>query len=146
MWTVEHQIVAPVSRSKLWRAWVDVESWSEWDPRCQWVRLNGPFKSGQSGRAKFRGGPPSDYTITSVDAERVFWLEAGSRLVRTRYEHELSDHADGGTEVCQRVTVRGPLAPLLALNVRGRIRAYLPEKLRRLADHAAACSTEPGSL
>lgn len=134
MWTVEFAITAQVDRDVLWRTWTDVEGWATWDPRCQWVRLNGPFKSGQTGRAKFRGAPPSDYEITTVDPGRVFWLESGSPLVRTVYEHHLADVAAGATELRQRVSVKGFLAPLLALSIRRRMHVSGPDKLRLLAD------------
>lgn len=137
MWSVEHQLEAPVDRAALWTVWANLERWPEWDPRSQWVRLNGPFKAGQRGRAKFRGAPASDYVVTSVDPRRMFRIETGSPLVKVQYEHELSDAPEGGAVVRHRVIVRGALAPLLAVTVRKRMRAYLPEKLRHLVAYAS---------
>jgi uncharacterized protein YndB with AHSA1/START domain len=144
MWTVEQLITTPVPRPELWRAWSDVETWPSWDPRSQWIRLDGPLKVGQTGRAKFRGRPAGDYRIVGVEPGRSFALEVSMPLVKTRYEHRLAD-ARAGTEVCQRVTVTGPLASLFGLRTKARIREYLPEKLRALAEYAETSSEHVAS-
>lgn len=121
MWTVQVSVAAKVRVEDLWLVWSDLARWKEWDPRNEWVILDGPIGAGQTGRAKFRGAPPARFEVAVYEAHRAFTIVAGGLGTTTRYDHRLEP--DGEAVVLHHgVTVSGPMAPVLFVSCAGESR------------------------
>lgn len=89
--------------------WIDHDSWPQWSPDTQWVRLNGPVEVGTRGVLKPTGGPKAKFSISACTPGREYTdttLLPGARLV---FQH-LVEPAATGCALDVRVTIDGPLA------------------------------------
>jgi hypothetical protein len=99
--------------ARFFARWIDHESWTEWSPDTEWVRLDGPARLGAKGRLKPAGGPRVAFTISAFEQDRRYADTStfpGARLV---FDHTVTAAGDR-TELAARVTVTGPLARLWA--------------------------------
>lgn len=91
--------------------WADMATWPEWNSDTEWVRLDGAFVEGATGRLKPSGGPSVPFVVSRlipgslfVDTSRLL----GARLVFT---HTVTTSA-GLTQIEVRITLDGLLAPV----------------------------------
>ncbi len=119
--------------------WADVATWPEWNTDTAWVRLDGPFAAGTTGRLKPKGGPAVRFVVERLSAEEFVDV---SRLVGARltFDHRVAATADGGTRVDVTVTLTGPLRRLWNAILGSGIAASVQPDLDRLA---AACEHAP---
>jgi len=104
------QLTTDVPAGAFFERWADMATWPAWNTDTEWVRLDGPFRTGATGVLKPKGGPRTRFVITSLVPGREFTdvsLLLGARLT---FRHLVSTPADGRTEVAVRVTLAGPLA------------------------------------
>ena len=90
--------------------WADMTTWPQWNTDTEWVRLDGPFRTGATGKLKPKGGPVTRFIVTSLVPGREFTdvsLLLGARLT---FQHLVAVDAGGLTTVTVRVTLAGPLA------------------------------------
>jgi hypothetical protein len=123
--------------SAFFAKWADMATWPEWNTDTEWVRLDGPFATGSTGRLKPKGGPRVRFVLTSVVPDREFVdtsLLLGARLV---FRHEVTAHPEGGCTVDVDVSLSGPLAMAWNLMLGKGFRASAPPDLDRLAAAAA---------
>jgi hypothetical protein len=92
--------------------WADMATWPEWNNDTEWVRLDGTFTQGATGRLKPKGGPSVAFVVERlvpgrefVDVSRLF----GARLT---FDHQVSVTADGRTLVEVTASLTGPLRAL----------------------------------
>lgn len=87
--------------------WADVGTWSDWNSDTEWVRLDGSFEQGATGKLKPKGGPAVRFEITRltdtefVDVSKLF----GARLT---FAHTVAETA-AGTVINVRIELDGPL-------------------------------------
>ena len=105
------QVRSTAAPAEFFARWADMASWPEWNTDTEWVRLDGPFATGSTGRLKPKGGPRVKFVLTSVVPDREFVdtsLLVGARLV---FRHTVTAREDGGdTRVDVDVSLSGPLA------------------------------------
>jgi hypothetical protein len=114
--------------------WADMASWPQWSFDLDWVRLDGPFATGSTGRLKPKGGPAVRFVIERlvpgrefVDVSRLL----GARLV---FDHQVAPTADGGCTVEIVVTITGPLRRLwTAILGKGVVESTQPDLDRLVA-------------
>lgn len=89
--------------------WGDVATWPEWNTDIEWVRLDGPFVQGATGKLKPKGGPTVSFVIRSLVADREF-IDV-SKLIGARLEfaHRLTRTGDT-TRIDVEISIEGPLA------------------------------------
>jgi hypothetical protein len=103
------QITTDVPAEAFFERWADMATWPEWNTDTEWVRLDGPFRTGATGRLKPKGGPVTRFVVTSLVPGSEFTdvsLLLGARLT---FQHLVTTDA-GTTTVAVRVTLTGPLA------------------------------------
>ncbi|BCJ45929.1 hypothetical protein GCM10010168_56510 [Actinoplanes ianthinogenes] len=103
------KITTDVPAQAFFERWADMATWPEWNTDTDWVRLDGPFRTGATGKLKPKGGPVTRFVVTSLVPGREFTdvsLLAGARLT---FQHLVTEE-HGRTTVAVRVTVTGPLA------------------------------------
>ena len=115
--------------------WADMASWPEWNLDTAWVRLDGPFVEGATGRLKPKGGPTVTFVVARlVDGEEFTDVSTllGARLT---FRHVV-DAEPGRTTVSVEATLTGPLAPLWRLVLAKGVRDSMQPDLDRLAERA----------
>lgn len=91
--------------------WVDHDTWAQWSPDTEWVRVDGPVALGAAGVIKPTGGPRTRFTISGLEKDREYTDTSflpGARLV---FQH-LASAVDGATRLDVAVTMTGALAPI----------------------------------
>lgn len=104
------QITTDVAPEAFFARWADMATWPEWNTDTEWVRLDGPFRTGATGVLKPKGGPKTKFVVTALDLGREFTdvsLLTGAKLT---FRHLVGQAADGRTTVAVTVTLGGPLA------------------------------------
>ncbi|AEV87639.1 hypothetical protein ACWT_6627 [Actinoplanes sp. SE50] len=104
------QITSDVPAQAFFERWADMATWPEWNTDTEWVRLDGPFRTGATGQLKPKGGPVTRFVVSSLVPGREFTdvsLLLGARLT---FQHLVSVDDAGATTVTVRVTLGGPLA------------------------------------
>ncbi|MEP6462626.1 MAG: hypothetical protein ABJC62_04270 [Frankiaceae bacterium] len=75
--------------------WIDHDTWPEWSPDTEWVRLDGPVEVGTRGVLKPKGGPKAKFVISACTAigavaDDMIWQadEDGFTPFRRRVRYE----------------------------------------------------------
>ncbi|RZU52646.1 hypothetical protein EV385_4520 [Krasilnikovia cinnamomea] len=103
-------ITTDVPAQAFFERWADTATWPQWNTDTDWVRLDGPLRTGATGRLKPKGGPATRFVVTSLVPGRELTdvsLLLGARLT---FQHLVSTDSSGQTTVSVRVTITGPLA------------------------------------
>lgn len=111
--------------------WIDHDTWSEWSPDTEWVRLDGPVEVGTHGVLKPKGGPKTKFVISACTPGREYTDTSrlpGARLV---FRHTVEPAAPG-CELHVQVTMDGPLAWVWAKILGGGFRESAQGDLDRL--------------
>ena len=140
MWEFEHSVQAPVSRERVWALWTDVSGWPSWNPGVGYAELDEPVIEGATGTVRAVGGPTSTLKVLAIEPERRFVTETSERLMRLRFEYELTDVEDGQLRITHRVRMTGAATPLLRRTVGARLERSIPAALEALV----ALVTTPG--
>ena len=76
--------------------------------------------------------------ILAIEPERRFVTEASERFVRLRFDHELTEVADGRLRISERVRMAGLATPLLRHTVGARLERSIPIALEGLVARVTA--------
>ncbi|MEU4215201.1 SRPBCC family protein [Actinoplanes sp. NPDC026623] len=132
------KITTDVPAQAFFERWADMATWPQWNTDTDWVRLDGPFRTGATGRLKPKGGPVTRFVVTSLVPGREFTdvsLLLGARLT---FQHLVGADPGGRTTVSVRVTLAGPLAFFWAFALGRGIAKGLDGDLARLEAAARA--------
>jgi len=140
MWEFEHSVQAPASRERVWALLTDVSGWPSWNPGVGYAELDEPVSEGVTGTVRAVGGPTSTLKVLAIEPERRLVTETSERLMRLRFEHELTDVEDGQLRITHRVRMTGLATPLLRRTVGARLERSIPAALETLV----ALATTPG--
>ena len=140
MWEFEHSVQASASRERIWALLTDVSGWPSWNPGVGYAELDGPVIEGATGTVRAVGGPTSTLKVLAIEPERRFVTETSERLMRLRFEYELTDVEDGQLRITHRVRMTGAATPLLRRTVGVRLERSIPAALEALV----ARVTTPG--
>lgn len=111
--------------------WTDHDTWADWDPDLEWVRVNGPVRTGTRGVIKPKGGPRTRFVVSTCVPGREYTDTStlpGARLV---FRHTATP-VHGGTDLDVQVTLAGPLAWVWAWIMGSGFRKSVPAGLERL--------------
>jgi hypothetical protein len=111
--------------------WIHHDSWGEWSPDTEWVRLDGPVALGATGVIKPTGGPKTRFTISALEPDHEYTDTSflpGAKLV---FQHLVTERS-GRTELDVAVSMTGPLAWLWARVMGGGFRESTKADLDRL--------------
>ncbi|MFP5390250.1 MAG: SRPBCC family protein [Gammaproteobacteria bacterium] len=132
---IEEQVSIRVPAKTVFALYADVAHWHCWDPDTKWARLDGPMRVGATGKLAPTQGFPVRMTVTELETDRLFTVEARAPLCTMRFVHELQ-RQEGGVLAVHRVTFSGPLAGFFGRLVGGRVRAGLPATMQSLKRYA----------
>ncbi|MDP9223326.1 MAG: SRPBCC family protein [Actinomycetota bacterium] len=144
MVSYEASSVSRASPEKVWEAWIDVASWSKYE-HIEFARLDGEFRPDAIITSKAKGFPRSTLTITRVDPPRLWVNESRSPGVRMTFEHVI-EPGEAGTELTERVLIRGPLARPVGILMGRKLKALFATSVAhvaRRAEHGAEPAPGP---
>ncbi len=136
-WRLIEHIYANASPKTIWAIWTDVNHWPEWNQALEWIELQGDFHPGVQGRLKQKGWPTNTFVLTKVDREVSFHHVTEMPLATTiLFSHNIHKQEQGAM-ISYQVVAKGPLAPLLRLTLRKKLKKSIPLALKALASLAA---------
>ncbi|WP_427132928.1 SRPBCC family protein [Pseudarthrobacter sp. S9] len=101
--------VSAASADSYFARWIDHDSWPSWSPDTEWVKLDGPVRTGTRGTMKPAGGPKTSFVISACRPGREYTdttLLPGAKLV---FQHT-AETTSSGTDLNVLVAISGPLA------------------------------------
>jgi Polyketide cyclase / dehydrase and lipid transport len=121
---------------RVWALWADVTTWPDWNPDVSAVAIDGPFASGTTGTMTTKSGGKHAITLEAVRPGRSFRLET-SAMPGARFAFDCEIQASGeGSVISQRISMRGPMAPLFSAMMGKRIADSFEPILSGLRDAA----------
>lgn len=88
-------------------AWGDMATWPDWNSDTEWVRLDGPFVLGATGRLKPKGAPSVRFVVERL-TDREFVDVSTLWGARLTFSHQIVRTDDGRTELTVEITLTGP--------------------------------------
>ena len=119
---------------EVWRCWLDVETWHEWDTEVKQATLEGDFKLGAKGTLTPKTGPKTSFTITEFTPEQEYTFTTGLPLAKLHVRRYFSNSR---TAFTHEVSFTGTLGALFGFLLGRRFREVLPEVMVNLRDLAA---------
>ncbi|OVZ94941.1 hypothetical protein CBW54_00565 [Yersinia kristensenii] len=137
-WSYSESVPTEATPEQIWTMWQDVSSWPCWDSELTWVRLNGDFAEGTTGRMKPASGPEVDFTLIHVELNRAFSDVAKLPLTSLVFDHEYLGSSEKGSpaHICHSVTMTGWLAPVFGRLIGGKIKSHLRDAMTELSRRA----------
>lgn len=129
-----HTVTTTAERAAIWRLWMDVPSWKEWDDGLKDAECTGPLSLGSQGRITPKSGTNAAFEITEFSPGEAYALTTKlpfARLV-VRRAFEISEH----TQFKHDVWFDGPFAGIWAALLGPGFRKALPPTMQKLADLA----------
>jgi uncharacterized protein YndB with AHSA1/START domain len=135
MWEMEYRAETSAAPDVVWRLWVDMASWPEWNAGIATIEADGPFVVGTRFVMTPPQGEPVPLLLVEIDEERSFTdeLDTGDFVVRTT--HRLEPFA-AGTRLIYRTEITGPAADTIGPELGPQITADFPDVLEALARRA----------
>jgi hypothetical protein len=112
---------------RVWVQVVDVEGWPELISTYRTVRRldPGPMAVGSRAHVEQTGLRPGDWQVSELAEGRSFTWETRQQGVSTVAWHRVDPEPSGGSRVTLGLEMRGPLAGIAGLLLRGKIRRYV---------------------
>ncbi|HEV2953699.1 MAG TPA: SRPBCC family protein [Candidatus Dormibacteraeota bacterium] len=139
MWEYEHSIESGAPVGVIFAIFEEVEKWPEWNPGVERMEIDGPFRSGTSGRMTMPGEAPIETKLVWVDPAAGFEDETeipGAGVV-VRVRHTLKP-LEAGTRITYAVSITGPMADSLGPEIGPQITADFPQVMSALCERAEA--------
>ena len=136
---MEFEVTAtiPAPAAKVWAVWTGITKYPEWDPREEYLTLDGPFGEGATGTSKQKGNPASTFVISDVVPAKTWTTTCplpGGQLIM---HHELAENGSS-TTVSKSYRVTGPFQLPFRLFFAKRVKNDLPVTFAALAARVAA--------
>ncbi len=141
MWVAEHSIDTSALPAQVWRLWVDVDGWPEWNGDIERIELDGPFAAGGRIVMTPRGQQAIELRIAAAVEPVLFVDEASLDDVVIRTTHRVEQIGNGHSRVTYRMEISGPAADTLGPALGPAISGDFPETLAALLARAEALST-----
>ena len=120
---------------KIWKIWTNIKKWPTWDKEIEWVKIDGPFITGQSGKLKPKSGPITKFQITSCIPNKQFTTVSWLPFAKLIFDHQLGSN-ENKTMVTHQISIRGPLAWLFNIILGSTLKQGLENALPQLIKQA----------
>ena len=127
-----HSLETNCPPESVWRRWVDVGAWPEWDRSLERASIEGPFQPDTRGRLQLQDGRTLAFTIAAVENGRSFRFEALLPGARLRMDHQL-EPSPHGARITREIRMQGWLAWFHSRRMRAFLQESVPPALRALA-------------
>jgi len=127
-----HSLETNAAPEAVWRRWVDVGTWPDWDRALEGAGIDGPFQVGTGGHLKLQDGRRLPFRIVALAPGRDFVLECRLPGAVLHLAHGV-EAAPHGSRLHREVRLGGWLAWLQARRLRTFHQEHVPPSLRTLA-------------
>jgi len=138
VWAIEHSVETSAAPEAIWRMWVDVEGWPEWNGDIERIELVGPFVAGGTIVMAPIGEEPVELRIAEAVEPELFVDEAELGEIVVRTNHRVQPLDGERARVTYRMEITGPAADTLGAQIGPEISADFPQTLAALAERAEA--------
>lgn len=137
-WTYSETVITEATPEQIWAMWQNVSSWPCWDVELKWVKLNGDFIEGTTGKMKAINGPEVDFTLCKVEINRAFSDVAKLPLTTLVFNHEYLIPLKKGesARICHTITMTGWLAPVFGRLIGNNLKKHLRSAMEELSKQA----------
>ena len=135
-WAYSEQVKTDADAVQIWTMWKNAEAWPEWDSELEWVKLEGPFKTGTKGKMQPVGGPAVDFTLIEVLQHKKFVDRARLPLTTLDFSHTYESEHGNSAYICHSVTMKGLLAPIFGFVLGRKIKKHLRASMEDLCSRA----------
>ncbi|WP_412057404.1 hypothetical protein [Bartonella sp. DGB2] len=137
-WVYKEQVPTKATCEQIWSMWQDVASWPCWDHELEWVKLNGNFAAGTTGRMKPIKGPEINFTISEATPLRSFSDVARLPLTTLVFNHEYFSppETEMTAYIQHSVTMTGWLALVFGFLIGRQIKKSLKNSMVTLSKQA----------
>lgn len=106
------QVTSSAAPAAFFERWADMATWPDWNTDTEWVRLDGPFTEGATGKLKPKGGFAVPFVVERLVPGHEFVDVSRLPGARLTFDHQVATLADGRTRIDVTVELTGPLAAL----------------------------------
>jgi uncharacterized protein YndB with AHSA1/START domain len=138
MWESEHSIETSATPEAIWRLWVDVAGWPEWNGEIERIELQGRFAAGSMIVMTPIGEEPVELRIAEAVEPELFVDEADLGEILVRTTHRIEDLDKGRSRITYRMEITGPAAETLGPQLGPEISGDFPQTLNALVERAEA--------
>ena len=125
-------VTSSAAPAAFFERWADTATWPDWNTDTEWVRMDGPFQAGTTGKLKPKGGFAVPFVIARMVPGREFVDVSRLPGARLTFDHQVRTTADGGTRVDVTVALTGPLRAVWRAVLGGGLINSLQSDLDRL--------------
>ncbi len=118
---------------EVWRRWLKVETWHEWDTEVKEASLEGDFKLSAKGTLTPKTGFEASFTITEFTPQQSYTFTTALPLAKLHVRRYFSENR---TTFTHEVSFTGLLAPLFGRLLGQRFQKVLPEVMANLRELA----------
>ena len=130
------QVTSTAAPAAFFARWADMDTWPQWNLDMDWVRLDGPFRTGATGTLKPKGGPKVPFVVRSLVPDHEFVDDSKLLGATLTFAHHVTAQPDGGSLVEVAVSMTGPLARVWTRIMGKGLRSSLQRDLDGLAEAA----------
>ncbi len=141
MWYKKITIETKATREQIWKLWVNVENWRNWDSQVEFSKLNGKFEKGTYGVLKPIKSPKSKFELVSVENLSEFTTRSYLPLTKMDFIHELNEK-EGQLYITHGVKITGVLTFLFSRIIGEKIIRELPNVIETLSKMAEKVNYE----
>lgn len=136
MWSKEYSRFYPgVTSERIWQAWTDIDSWSEWRSDIDYAELEYDFKVGEHFKLKPKGMPAVKVMLTEIKEPKSF-TDCTEFLGAKMHNTHSIEVKDSGVTLLSKVEVRGVLTSLWVKLVAEQVANTAGDKMDSLVDFA----------
>jgi hypothetical protein len=132
MWHTEHTVFTTSEPEAIWRRWLDVAAWPEWDEALESASINVPLAVGSLCTIRHRAWGTQTLRVSEVQEGKGFTCALHGFLSDIRILHRC-EPSEMGSRLTQRVEAQGFLAWWLRFTLGRQLRESLPKAVRKLA-------------
>ena len=136
MWKREFsKVYEGVSKEQIWQAWVDVNSWSNWDAELDYCDMQGEFTDGNTFILKPKDGPKVKIYLYNIIAKKQFCDYCkfpGAKM----HDIHLLEEIEGGVKLTNTIYVTGVLSSLWVKLVAKNVAEGIPAQSENLVNYA----------
>lgn len=131
MWKTEVSRKTTATKEQIWKLWLDVQNWNDWDQEVESSKLFGQFQIGTIGTLKSLNGPKSKFLITELTNLKSFTSRSFLPLCKMDFIHTMTE-TQKGLIITHKIVMIGFMTFLFSKVIGNKIKIGLPIAVERL--------------
>ena len=132
MIVIETSVSTKAKPATIWNRWIDLASWTEWNPTLISATLRGGLRVGSHGTLKMTVGQEAVFEVTRVEADKLFDLTSEVWGGTLTFSQRI-DVVGGVQRMTVKVTTDGWASWIYGYSMRYLLKRELPACLTQLA-------------